>query len=168
MSFLKRVLAPTAALNWFDLPATDAYGITVEQTDRHSPPFPWKKHGDADQYDATATFQREAREVRVLVNGTKVGYLPAGIAPAWNRYLARLEQEGFRARVQARVAVGNQRFWVTLETDSHTPDEIAERAAWEAAGLCPKCGAAVDRSKNKARRLCTTCRPATTSGAASS
>jgi hypothetical protein len=159
MGFLRRLLAPTRGLDWFDLPPTDAYGITVEETERHSPPFPWKKHGDAAQYDATGSFQREPRGVRVLVNGTKVGYLPAGIAPAWDRYLARLEERGFRARVPAQVGVGNQRFWVTLKTDLYTPDQIAERAAWEAAGLCPKCGAVVDRSKNKKRKFCHTCRP---------
>jgi hypothetical protein len=139
----------------------------VEETDRHTPPFPWKKQGDAAKYDATATFQRESTGVRVLVNGTKVGYLPAGIAPAWSRYLAGLEEQGFRARVPARVAVGNQRFWVALSIDPETPDQIAERAAREAAGLCPKCGAEVDRSKNKTRKLCLACRPARSSPAAS-
>jgi hypothetical protein len=89
--------------------------------------------------DIFATLRREPENrydpnaVAVLLEGRLAGYIPKEKAPAWSSYLARLEGEGYQARVHARIWIGSGTYYLNVraddEADYFLPSEVAAREA---------------------------------------
>jgi hypothetical protein len=86
--------------------------------------YPLRRAGEEPlTQDICATLHRDPQNpydpnaVAVLLDGYLAGYIPKEKAPAWSRYLARLEAAGYRARVHARIWIGNDSYWLNLRAD---------------------------------------------------
>lgn len=124
VSFLRRFLgratpAPASeppSRAWFDLPPGGSFEIAGvghhrEELAQLFPPTA----GEPDRVSAVAVLVREpdnphdSYAVAVLIEGRRVGYIPADTAPDWADFLGRLDDEGYRCRAtRSRPASGTR------------------------------------------------------------
>jgi hypothetical protein len=147
VGFLKRLLAggqPWAppALPVYEIPRGGYFevaGVAHHKGDIARIYPPRRPDQDPVTQDIFATLRREPENrydpnaVAVLLEGRLAGYIPKDKAPAWSGYLARLETEGYRARVHARIWIGSDNYYLNLraddEADYYLPSELAAREA---------------------------------------
>jgi hypothetical protein len=129
---------PSAA--WYEIPRGGYFAVAgvLHHTDEIARVYPLRRAGhEPVTEDIFATLQREPQNrhdpnaVAVLLDGHMAGYIPKENAPAWSRYLARLEADGYQARVQARIWIGSDSYYLNLRADEDAeyllPSEQAAR-----------------------------------------
>jgi hypothetical protein len=144
VGFLRRLLGgggdqPSAA--WYEIPRGGYFAVAgvVHHTAEIARVYPLRRAGQEPvSQDIFATLQRQPQNphdpnaVAVLLDGHLAGYIPKENASAWSHYLARLEADGYRVKVHARIWIGNDNYYLNLRADEDAdyalPSEQASRA----------------------------------------
>jgi hypothetical protein len=148
VGFLRRLLGGNAhrgdqpGLAWYEIPRGGYFevaGVAHHKDDIARVYPPRRDDQDPVTQDIFATLQREPQNhydpnaVAVLLEGWLAGYIPKDKAPAWSSYLARLEAEGYRARVHARIWIGSGTYYLNLraheDAEYFLPSDLTAREA---------------------------------------